>query len=454
MVWVFASCALAQPLALPQTQPSAVAESHAIIARQLSALSAERLIATVERLSAFGTRHTLSSPDDPARGIGAARVWIKSELESIVQGLGDRASVVLEEFDAPPGPRLPTGAKVVNVVATIRGTDPIASRRVVYVVGHYDSRNADPLDASGDAPGANDDASGCAVAMECLRLAASHPMRATVVALFTAGEEQALLGASFHASQAAARGDRIIAVLNNDIVGDPVVGEGSRAGNAGFVRVFSEGLPRTLSAEELARMRSTGAESDSPSRQLARLVQEVGEAQTLSVHPRLVYRSDRFLRGGDHTAFNERGFPAVRFTAAGEDYSRQHADIEMHEGKPYGDLPAFIDREYLLGVTRANATAFMHLAMAPATPKNARIVTAQLDTRTTLRWEPGDEGEACDYQVVWRSTTESTWSHSIAVGDVREAIIDVSKDDHFFGVRSRSPEGFLSVVAFAGAARE
>ncbi|MBY0309259.1 MAG: M20/M25/M40 family metallo-hydrolase, partial [Phycisphaerales bacterium] len=302
------------------------------------AVSAERCAATVDALCGFGTRHTLS-PDAPDRGNAAARAWIKGELEKA----GPALRVTVEEFTSARTQRLPAGARVYNVVAALPGSMKEAEQRRYYVVGHYDSINGDRADAKGDAPGANDDASGVAVVLECARVLAEKKLDATVVFLAAGGEEQGLVGASFHAQAAAQRGERIAAVLNNDIVGDPSppVWTSHREAAAGSrrrsldradshfptVRLFSEGVPKGLSETERERYRLEGAESDSPSRQLARFVPAVAERERTAIRPLLVFRQDRFLRGGDHAAFNEAGFAAVRFTVPGEDYTRQHANV-------------------------------------------------------------------------------------------------------------------------------
>lgn len=437
----------------------------------------ENTLALVEKLAGFGTRHTLSAADEAGiasgRGIGAARVWIKKMLEEYARGEGmgntdkakaamagePRLTVAFESFDAPKSTRLPEGGTLVNVVATLPGAMPESAKRRVYIVGHYDSRNADAMDAAGDAPGANDDASGVAAAMEAARVLAGVKLDSTVVFLLTAGEEQGLLGAQYHAAQAAARarenGETIIAVLNNDIVGDPRDHKGT--GRSYSVRVFSEGLPRNPTAEQLAKIRATSGESDSPSRQLARFVEEIGslyEGQVVTTA--LVFRQDRFLRGGDHIAFNDNGFPAVRFTTMRENYDRQHANVTTKDGAPYGDIARYIDSTYLGRVTRLNVAAAIHLANAPSTPANVRIVTAELGNPTTLRWQASPEGDVAGYEVVYRNTIEPMWTGGevVDVGNVTEITLDKSKDDLFFGVRAYDHEGYRSVVGFAGAAKE
>jgi Zn-dependent M28 family amino/carboxypeptidase len=370
--------------------------------------------------------------------------------------------VELEEFDAPPSARLPEGARIVNVVAVLPGTMPVeegTSRRAYYVVAHYDSRNAEAMDAKGDAPGANDDASGVAVVMECARVLASRgALEQTVVFLCTAGEEQGLIGAKYHAENVAtAKPYMIGGVLNNDIVGDPSSSpdaEGKSRETRDRIRVFSEALPRTAGAAEYARLRATAAEGDSPSRQLARLVSDVAVWHDLPVKPTLIFRQDRFMRGGDHVAFNEAGFAAVRLTEVDEVYDRQHVGITEKDGKPYGDLPEFVDEEYLGNVVKLNVAAIVHLASAPSAPTEVRIITAELGNDTLLRWAPSPEPDIAGYEVVWRETTSPVWQHAQNVGNFTEARLPIGKDDVFFGVRAYDKDGFRSPVVFPGVARE
>lgn len=422
------------------------------VMRQVSPQSAKGY---VEKLASFGTRHTLSETGSDVRGIGAARRWIRTTLEQIADSTGGRLRVSFEEFDAPPSVRLPEGARVVNVVAVLPGSMPEAADRVYYVVGHYDSRNSDGMDAKGDAPGANDDASGTAVVMECARVLAPHKLDATVVFLCTAAEEQGLIGARYHADTARAQGKNVLGVLSNDVVGDPL-GPGGDASKTTreLIRVFSEGIPRNATPEELARIRALAAENDSTGRQLARFIASVARRERTAVRPMLVFRLDRFLRGGDHSVFAENGFPAVRFTEVHEDYARQHQDVRVEEGKQIGDLPEFVDAAYLADVARLNAAALVHLANAPRPPANVRVITAELEYGTTLRWDRSPEPDVAGYEVVWRATTSADWEHVRDVGDASEARIDESKDNVFFGVRAYDREGYRSPVSFAGAARE
>jgi Zn-dependent M28 family amino/carboxypeptidase len=402
----------------------------------LSAVDAARAEQDVRTLAAFGTRHTLSDTTSPTRGIGAARAWLKSELA--------REPALTVSFDAhalaADGSRVPRPIELVNVMAVLPGAMPEARARRYYVVGHYDSRVADVMDATSDAPGANDDASGVTVVLEAARVMAKHRYDATIVFLATAGEEQGLYGAKLHAQAARAAGLDVRAVLNDDIVGDPTGPSGTK--HAAAIRLFSEGVPV---GADVAELRKLAAESDSPSRQLARYVAEVAAEHALAVRPSLVFRADRFLRGGDHLPFNEVGYPAVRFTTVEETYARQHTPA---------DVPGAVDPAYLADVARLNVAALAHLANAPRPPDAARIVTAELGNDVVLRWSACPEPDLAGYEVVWRPTTSSTWEHARDVGNVTEARLPLSKDDFFYGVRAYDRDGYVSPVSFAKAAQK
>ncbi len=416
---------------------------------------------TDTKLASFGTRHSLSDATSPTRGIGAARNWIKSEMESYNASNGNagKLQVSFEEFEAPKGPRIPQPTRFVNVVAVLPGTMPEAAGRRYYVVGHYDSMPSDVMDPNTDAPGANDDGSGTTAVMAIARAMAKHPCEATIVFLCTSGEEQGLTGAKYHADEAAGRKEDIRAVLSNDIVGDSSGpgGDPKRAAPT-LIRVFSEPFPRNASAEKLASIRNLGAENDSTSRQLARYIADVAEKEQTTIRPMLVFRQDRFLRGGDHSTFNEAGFTAVRCTEVYENYRHQHQSprVVQEEGKDvqYGDLPEFVDFEYLTNVAKLNAACLVNLANAPSTPANARIITAKLEYTTTLRWEKSPEPDVAGYELVWRDTTSPKWEHVKDAGNVTEITIDESKDNVFFGVRAYDKDGYRSPVTFPAAAKE
>lgn len=438
----------AQPAALPKPE---------LPAKVMAEIKADVLRKHVDTLCGFGTRHTLSSDKVFGKGIAAARDWLQRTFEDCQRSIPGQPllNVYLDVFEQPPVERMPNGGQIVNVVAVIPGTMPEAAERRYYVAAHYDSIPTDKMDNTSDAPGANDNASGTAALLEICRVLAARPLESTVVLLATAGEEQGLLGARWHAADAKEKGRDVRAVLNNDIVGDPSPAfNGEKGPHAGFVRVFSEGIPSNPRGLQLAEIRRLASESDSPSRQIARYVAEVAAWENTRVKPMMVFRPDRFLRGGDHLAFNDQGFAAVRFTAMGEDYTRQHQDVKEVDGVKYGDRAEYVDAEYLAGVTRLNAATLVHLANAPREPAAVRIVTAKLEAGTTIRWEKCPEPDTSGYEVVWRETTSPVWQHSKDVGNVAEARLEVSKDNVYFGVRAYDKDGYRSPVSFAGAAVE
>ncbi len=454
-----APAAAPSPVAAPPASPALGAvpagAPPAAVTAMLAEISGDRMKQDVIALTGFGTRHTLSDTESATRGIGAARRWIKAELERDAAAAGRTGDEAMKvSFDShivqPDGKRVTRATEVVNVMAVLPGSLAQAASRRYYVIGHYDSRRSDPLDATGDSPGANDDASGSSVVLELARVMSRRRHDATLVFMTTAGEEQGLLGAKAHAAAARDAGADIRGVLNNDIVGDPTAPSG--AVHRDRVRVFSEGVPDQPSPEALAQLRRMAAESDSPSRQLARYVAEVAAWHRLDVQPQLIFRLDRFLRGGDHSAFNASGYPAVRFTVVEEHYNRQHQDVRMEGGVAYGDLPAFVDGSYLGGVARVNGAALMHLANAPSPPPDARIVTAELANDTTLRWSASPEPDVAGYEVLWRETTSGLWQHVRDVGPVTEARLAMSKDNWYFAVRAYDKDGYRSPAAFPGAA--
>jgi len=408
------------------------------LAPLLAEISAERLSGYVEHLVGFGTRHTLSDATSKTRGIGAAREWIRGDFAE-----SPRLQVSLDKHvQAADGARIPRETEIVNVVAVLPGSMPAAANRRYYVMGHYDSRVADVMDATSDAPGANDDASGVAVVLELARVMARHSYDATIVFMANAGEEQGLYGAKLHAKAAHEQHLDIRAVLNDDIVGDPSDPAGGRHDRA--IRVFSGGLPTAATPEEVAQIRKLGGESDSPSRELARYVAEVARAEHTEIEPRLVFRYDRFLRGGDHLPFVDEGYPAVRFTTVAETFTRQHAPT---------DQPKFVDGAYLSRVARLEAAVLAHLANAPSAPPRASVVTAELQNDTTLRWEASPEPDVAGYEIVWRRTTSPEWEEARDAGAQLSARVPVSKDDVFFGVRAYDRDGNKSPVTFAGTSR-
>lgn len=404
------------------------------------AVSQERLEADIARLVAFGTRHTLSSQDDPKRGIGAARKWAESEFRKTSAGCGGCLEIVLPETMVKDEDRVPVATRLVDVVAIQRGT--VRPNEVVIVQGHIDSRNSDAMDAKGDAPGANDDGSGTALVLEAARLLSKQKFAGTIVYAVLSGEEQGLFGGKLLADYAKAQGWTVKAVLNNDIVGNSRGSDGLVDDT--HVRVFSEG-PRD-DASERARdaLRSIGGENDSPSRNLSRWLAGLGDS---GLAVRQVWRADRMGRGGDHLPFQALGYPAVRFTVAVENYERQHQNVRTEGGRPFGDLPEAMDFPYLVKVTKLNVRALAAMAAAPMPP--VAKVTAAVKTFTDVDWAavPG----AARYRVWQRRTDAPGWdAKPIAETDQTHLRLDgVRGDDWFFGVSSVAADGSESPVASA-----
>jgi Zn-dependent M28 family amino/carboxypeptidase len=350
--------------------------------------------------------------------------------------------VKTDSFVNPPADRIPKPTQITNVYAVLKGSDPENARRIVLVTGHYDSRNGDTLDASGDAPGANDDASGTAVSLECARVLSKLKFPATMVFLTVAGEEQGLNGSEHLAQMAKAEGWQLEAVLNNDIVG----GDRSPGQNFGVVRVFSESLPAAATDAQLRAIRRLGGENDSPSRQLARYIAEIGRTYDSAVKPQLVFRLDRYLRGGDHYSFNQAGFAAVRLTEYRENYAHQHQNVRMEDGVQYGDLPRFVNFDYVADVARINAATLASLASGPAPPANVRLLAKELQNDSTLEWDASSGGLASSYEVLWRATSSPDWEHAKPVGKETKVTLPLSKDNLIFAVRAVDGQGHRSLA--------
>jgi hypothetical protein len=442
---------LAQEIA-PGPPPRLAADRHTDlkIAKLIEEVSSDRIRATIEKLVSFQNRSTISAQDEESikagRGIGAAREWIKSEFERYAKDCGGCLEVKTGAFTEQPADRIPKPTVITNVYAVLRGSDPQQANRIVLVTGHYDSRNSDTLNGTDPAPGANDDASGAAVSLECARVlseAASKHLRfpATIIFLTVAGEEQGLNGSKHFAQVAKEQGWKLEAVLNNDIVG----GDRSPKQDTSVVRVFSEGVPAVATEAEIKRIRMLGGESDSTSRELARYVADVGRSYDTGVKPLLVFRLDRFLRGGDHYSFNQQGFAAVRFTEFRENFNHQHQTPRSENGIEYGDLPKFVDYDYVGHVARLNAATLASLAAAPAPPANVKMVTKNLDNDTTLTWEASTG--AATYEVLWRSTSAPDWEYVQTITNGARATLRVSKDNEIFAVRAVDAGGHRSLPA-------
>jgi hypothetical protein len=447
---VGASMAQADPDPLPGSQSSKTSTAETMpadsrIAASLQQVSAERIRANIEQLVSFGTRSTISAQDQAAiggeRGIGAAREWIKSEFARYSKDCSGCLEVRTDTFTEPAGERIPQPTEITNVYAVLRGTDAVNAKRIVLVTGHYDSRNSDTFDTKSAAPGANDDGSGTAVSLECARVLSKLKFPATIIFLTVAGEEQGLNGSQHFAKMAKEQGWDIEAVLNNDIVG----GDKSAEQDHSVVRVFSEGLPAAATDQDIRRIRSLGGENDSTSRELARYVDEVGHSYNAGVKPVLVFRLDRYLRGGDHYSFNQQGFAAVRFTEFREDFHHQHQNVRKENGTQYGDLAKFVDFDYVAHVARLNAATLASLASAPAPPANVHLLTKDLENDSAFTWENSSGGLATGYEIVWRATTSPEWEHAENVGNVTRATLRLSKDNVIFGVRAVDAQGHESL---------
>jgi len=430
----------------PRLASDAHADSH--IAEAIRQVSADHIRQTIEKLVSFQNRSTISAQDEASvkagTGIGAAREWIKAEFERYSKECDGCLEVKTDTFTEQPTERIPKPTEITNVYAVLHGSDAEQAKRIVLVTGHYDSRNSDTLNGTDPAPGANDDGSGTAVSLECARVLSKAVLNkvkfpATIIFLTVAGEEQGLNGSKHFAQMAKQQGWKLEAVLNNDIVG----GNRSRQQDASVVRVFSEGLPAAASEADIKRIRALGGENDSTSRELARYIADVGRSYDAGVKPLLIFRLDRFLRGGDHYSFNQQGFAAVRFTEFREDFNHQHQTPRTENGIEYGDLPKFVDFDYVAHVARLNAATLASLASAPAPLANAKMQTKDLDNNASLTWEPSPGAAA--YEVVWRSTKAPDWEYVQTVSSGTRATLKVSKDNVIFGVRAVDAAGHRSL---------
>ncbi len=438
----------------PAEKPSATAkrDRDPAIVQIIKDVSPQHAQQTDEKLVSFGTRSTLSVNNPGAatatQGIVAARNWIKSEFERISSDCNGCLEVKTDTFiEQPKGPndRIKQPTEIQNVYAILKGTDPDQAKRIYLVTGHYDSRNSSNENSTDAAPGANDDGSGTTVSLECARVVSKHKFPATIIFLTVAGEEQGLNGSTHFAKMAKEQGWHIEGVLNNDIVGGNRT-PGDTAQNNNWVRVFSEGIPAAASDADIKRIRALGGESDSSSRELARYIHSVSETYDFGAFtPKLIFRRDRYLRGGDHSAFNEQGFAAVRFTEYREDYNHQHQTLRTENGIEYGDLLKFVDFEYVANVARLNAATLASLASSPAPPSDVHLLTKQLENDSKMEWKPAPGATA--YEVLWRKTTDADFPEE-NVQRTTEPKVDLtdSKDNVIFGVRSVDAKGHRSLI--------
>jgi hypothetical protein len=447
--------------------PIAAAPVDPAIQSALAQISATQIRRTIEKLVGFHNRSTLSSMDTevPAgQGVTAAADWIAQQLVDYSADCGGclevKRDTYTQEAEPPPQGRIPKPTTITNVYAVLRGSDPKQAARMILVTGHYDSINGHyrgtddtTIGTRAEAPGANDDASGVAVSLECARVLSRLKLPATLVFVAVAGEEQGLDGSRHLAQLAKKEGWQLEGVLNNDIVGGNTT-PGETLQDKSLVRVFSEGIPATASADEIKRITALGLESDSPSRELARAIADVSRSYQLATpfHPTMIFRQDRYLRGGDHRSFNQEGFAAVRFTEWREDFNHQHQDVRVENGVQYGDLLQFVDFDYVAKVARLNAATMATLAAAPPPPEKVRIITKALDNGTTLRWSAASGAPAgTAYEIVWRETQAPDWQRSLQPqaqmdGDSYTATLAVSKDNVIFGIRAVDAAGQRSVA--------
>lgn len=414
-------------------------KKNATVEKIVKEISEKNIKATIEKLVSFGTRQTLSDTLSDTRGIGAARRWIKSEFERYARDSKGRMSVEFFETIVPPSQRIPTPTKVVDVVATLSPAEPGPSaNRIILVGGHYDSRSTDVMDAKSDAPGADDDGSGTAVVLELARVMSKYAFDATIKFIAYAGEEQGLYGSTAWAEMAKKNHLDIEAVFNNDIVGNTIAGDGTKENR--YVRLFSEAYSLVDTGSVFRQRNSLGLENDGGSRTLARYIKEIGERYNPKFGVDLVYRLDRFLRGGDHRPFHELGFRAVRFSEVKENFDHQHADVKTENGKQYGDLPKFVNYEYCASVARINAAAMATLARGPQPPQKAGIVVAGLGYDTVLRWARNPEPDLAGYLVRYRQTNAPVWEKTVFTADTT-ITVKASKDEYLFGVQAVDKEG-------------
>jgi hypothetical protein len=456
IVFPLASCVLlgalsatTQPKAQQPRQRSkpALAARHQQITQIVHSIDARRIEESIRKLVSFGTRNTLSDQSNPNRGIGAARDWLFDEFTKAAEQSGGRMTVEKQTFEQQKGDRIPGPTMITNVVATLRGIRPESVGRTYIVSGHYDSMCGNATDGKCDAPGANDDASGTAAVLEMARVMARHEFEATIIFMAVAGEEQGLYGSSYFAEQAKKQGMDVEAMFTNDIVGSSLGGNGIRDRHT--VRVFSEGVPSNETTEEANIRRGVGGENDSASRQLARFIKETADRYVRDMRVMMVYRRDRYLRGGDHRPFLERGFAAVRFTEPNEDYRHQHQNVRIENGVQHGDLLQFVDFNYIADVARVNAACLAMLALAPARPKNLGVLTTRLTNDTDLKWDANTEQDVAGYEIVWRDTTSPVWTNARWVGNVTSYTVKgMSKDNFFFGLRAVDRNGNHSPVSF------
>jgi Zn-dependent M28 family amino/carboxypeptidase len=445
--WAF-FIALIAVVGCQSEQSSTNSQSISKISKIQQDISADTIKSSITKLSSFYTRHTTSDTGNDTAGIGAARRWIHDKFISYRKRSDNRLKVHYERYRVNENSSMDSAAEVVNVVAVLPGKQLESKERTYIVSGHYDSRVSDIMDDSSYAPGANDNASGTAAVMELARVMSKFEFDATLIFMATAGKEQGLWGAKKYAEIAKRRNIDIDAVINNDVIGSTQ--SASKTENKFSVRVFSQGIPPGKRLTDYHRMLIyNGGENDTPSRQLGRYIYRIGNQHAESLSVNMVYRRDRFLRKGDHLAFLEQGYPAVRITEDHESVKRQHQYVRTENGTQYGDLPRFINYQYVSEVTRLNAATLSSLANAPARPNDVGIMVQEATSNSTLRWKANAEPDIKGYEIVWRQSHDPYWQHSKFVGDTtRYTIEGVSKNSYIFGVRTVDTFGYKSPAVY------
>ena len=409
------------------------------IEQMVKEVSADSLQSYINTLVSFGTRNTLSTQTDSKKGIGAARNWVLNKFNQFANNSQGRLIAIIDTTTIPAdGRRVDKPVLLGNVMATLKGTDP-NDKRIFIISGHLDSRRSDVMDRTGDAPGANDDGSGTAAVIESARIMSKHSFPATIIFVAVSGEEQGLLGSTFMANKAKEENWDVEAVFNNDIIGSNNSNETNIINNT-KVRVFSEGIPVNATEKDIARIRALGLENDSQSRELARYVKEIGERYVDHLDVVMVYRTDRFLRGGDHLPYLKNGFTAVRITEMNENFHHQHQDVRKEKGVQYGDLPGFVDFEYLRKNTALNLANLANLAKAPSVPEEVKVEVRNLSNSTTLSWQQPKVGKVKGYYILMRETTSPVWQKKIFTTE-NEVTLPYSKDNYFFAVQSVNESG-------------
>jgi len=421
------------------------------IAQMIKEISTDSLKSYINKMVSFGTRNTLSSTKDINRGIGAARRWVLGKFKEFTKQSNGRLTAIIDTITyQPDGRRVDRPINLGNVVATLKGTDP-GDDRIFIISGHLDNMRTNVMDSIGDAPGANDDGSGCAAVLECARIMSKHNFPATIIFVTVSGEEQGLLGATYMASKARREGWNIEAVLNNDIMGSNHSNETNIIENT-KVRVFSEAFSVQDTGRRALTIRQLGLENDGKPRQLARYMKEIGERYVDNLEVVMIYRNDRFLRGGDHTPYVENGFAAVRITEMNENYTHQHQNVRMENVIQYGDLPEFMDFEYLKKNIAMNLANLANLSKAPPMPDSVKIETRRLTNVTSLSWQAPKTGKVKGYYVLLRETTSPVWQQKMFTTETT-ITLPYSKDNYFFAVQTVNETGNESLPVVPGVAR-